>query len=110
LECFTMDKRREKRIIERDAVFIKSADEHKDTTYGVGITAYTYDLSLGGARIFSEKFFAVGTVIRIVIELARTNQSVQIDGEVKWARERDDEGLYEMGVEFLHNISQTSSL
>ena len=102
-----MEQRREKRIKERNAVFIKSAEENREVHYGVGINAYTYDLSLGGARLFTEKHFPVGTVIRVVIDLARTGQSVQIEGEVKWVKESEEVGLFEMGVEFLHQISQT---
>ena len=102
-----MENRREKRIKERNAVFIKSAEENREIHYGVGINAYTYDLSLGGARLFTEKHFPVGTTIRVVIDLARTGQSVQIEGEVKWVKESEEEGLFEMGIEFLHQISQT---
>ncbi len=103
-----MEHRKEKRIQERNAVFIKSAEELNETNnHGVGITAYTYDLSLGGARLAAPKYFPVGTVMRIVIELERTGQSVQVDGEVKWARPSSEDGVFEMGVEFLHNISQT---
>src|SRR5512135_236991 len=103
-----MEHRKEKRILERNAVFIKSAEEQNEANnHGVGITAYTYDLSLGGARLAAPKYFPVGTVMRIVIGLSRTDQSVQVDGEVKWARPSPEDGVYEMGVEFLHNISQT---
>lgn len=103
-----MEHRKEKRIMERNAVFIKSAEEQNEANnHGVGITAYTYDLSLGGARLAAPKYFPVGTVMRIVVELERTDQSVQVDGEVKWARPSSEDGVFEMGVEFLHNISQT---
>jgi len=102
-----MNKRKEKRIEERNVVIIKSAGDGKGPYANLGINAYTYDLSLGGTRLFTEKEFAAGTVIRIVIELAKTCQTIQVDGEVKWVRKNDAVGLYEVGVEFLHNISQT---
>jgi Tfp pilus assembly protein PilZ len=102
-----MNMRKEKRIEERNAVVIKSAGDGKGPHANLGINAYTYDLSLGGTRLFTEKEFAVGTVIRIVIELAKTCQTIQVDGEVKWVRKNDADGVYEIGVEFLHNISQT---
>jgi c-di-GMP-binding flagellar brake protein YcgR len=102
-----MEMRKDKRIQERNTVFIKSAGNGRGTTAAVGSNAYTYDLSLSGTRLFTEKNFPPGTVIRIVIELARTCQSIQVDGEVKWTRKREDEELYEMGIEFLHHISQT---
>jgi len=102
-----MEMRKDKRIQERNTVLIKSAGNGNGTTSAVGSNAYTYDLSLSGTRLFTETHFAPGTVIRIIIELARTCQRIQVDGEVKWVRKRDDEGVYEMGVEFLHHISQT---
>jgi c-di-GMP-binding flagellar brake protein YcgR len=102
-----MNMRKEKRIEERNAVSIRSAGDGQGPSASLDINAYTYDLSLGGTRLFTEVPFAAGTVIRIVIELARTCQTIQVDGEVKWARKNDADGVYEIGVEFLHNISQT---
>jgi c-di-GMP-binding flagellar brake protein YcgR len=102
-----MNMRKEKRIEERNAVSIRSAGDGKGSSSSLDINAYTYDLSLGGTRLFTESPFAVGTVIRIVIELARTCQTIQVDGEVKWMRKNEADGVYEIGVEFLHNISQT---
>ncbi|MGA2532783.1 MAG: PilZ domain-containing protein [Candidatus Aminicenantales bacterium] len=104
-----MNKRKEKRIAERNTVVIKSFGDGNGNgpTSSLSANAYTYDLSLGGTRLFTDKPFAVGTVIRIVIELARTCQSIQVDGEVKWVRENQADGVHEIGVEFLHAISQT---
>jgi c-di-GMP-binding flagellar brake protein YcgR len=102
-----MEMRKDKRIQERNTVIIKSAENGLGPSGLVGSNAYTYDLSLSGTRLFTETHFAPGTVIRIVMELARTSQTIQVDGEVKWVRKRDDEELYEVGVEFLHHISQT---
>ncbi len=102
-----MNMRKEKRIEEKNVVVIRSAGSPKGPSANVGANAYTYDLSLGGTRLFTERSFAVGTVIRIVIELAKTCQSIQVDGEVKWVKKNEAEGGYEVGVEFLHHISQT---
>jgi c-di-GMP-binding flagellar brake protein YcgR len=102
-----MNMRKDKRIAERNTVVIRSFSTGNGPTAGPGINAYTYDISLGGTRLVTGQPFAVGTVIRIVIELARTCQSIQVDGEVKWVRENKADGVYEIGVEFLHNISQT---
>ncbi len=102
-----MNMRKEKRIEEKNIVVIRSAGSPKGPSATVGANAYTYDLSLGGTRLFTDKLFAVGTVIRIVIELAKTCQSIQVDGEVKWVKKNEADGGYEVGVEFLHHISQT---
>jgi hypothetical protein len=102
-----MEKRREKRFLEKNEVLIKSAVNGREAASTLGANAYTFDLSLAGARIHSEQFFDVGTIIRININLERTGQSIKVDGEVKWFRKNEDEEIYELGVEFLHSISQT---
>jgi Tfp pilus assembly protein PilZ len=102
-----MNMRKEKRIEERNTVVIRSAGNTNGPYTNVSINAYTYDLSLGGTRLFTDRPFDKGTIIRVVIDLAKTCQTVQVDGEVKWMRQNDTDGGYEIGVEFLHNISQT---
>jgi hypothetical protein len=103
-----MDNRKDKRFLERNTAFIKSTSEGHEPVYGNGINAHTYDISLSGARICSPQYFPVGSVVRVVIELERTHQSIKVDGEIKWSRKSEDEAdLHESGVEFLHSISQT---
>jgi hypothetical protein len=103
-----MDNRKDKRFLERNTVFIKSTSEGQEPLYGIGINAHTHDLSLSGARICTPQYFPVGSVVRIVIELERTHQSIKVDGEIKWTRKcEEDDDLFESGVEFLHSISQT---
>jgi hypothetical protein len=105
---WTMDNRKDKRFVERNTVFIKSTSEAKETPRGNGINAHTHDLSLSGARICTPQYFPVGSVVRIVIELERTHQSIKVDGEVKWTKKSEEgDDLFESGVEFLHSISQT---
>lgn len=103
-----MDNRKDKRFLEQNAAFIKSTSEGLEPVYGHGIIAHTHDLSLSGARICSPQYFPVGSVVRLVIELERTHQSIKVDGEIKWSRKSEEEAdLHESGVEFLHSISQT---
>ena len=103
-----MDNRKDKRFMERNTVFIKSTSEAQEALYRHGINAHTHDISLSGARICTPHFFPVGSVVRIVIDLERTHQSVKVDGEVKWTRKsEEDDDLFESGGEFLHSISQT---
>jgi hypothetical protein len=103
-----MDNRRDKRFLERNTVFIKSTSETTEALYGHGINAHTEDISLSGARICTPHYFPVGSVVRIVIDLERSHQSIKVDGEVKWTKKsEEDDDLFESGVEFLHSISQT---
>ena len=99
-----INRRKEDRLRERNKVTIRaphSVNGNKETN------AYTYDISVGGARIFSKEFYDVGTFVRIQIELARTKQNLSVVGEVKWYQLLEDEDLFEIGIEFQHQISHS---
>jgi Tfp pilus assembly protein PilZ len=98
------NKRKEERIIERNNVSIKPVLNPKR---GIGINAYTSDISLGGARISTREFFDIGSFIKIQIELASTKELITFDGEVKWLNVKEGEDVFELGVEFRHKISNS---
>lgn len=98
-----IERRRRHRFVERNDVLIRtSADKYQ----GAGITAHTYDLSTGGARVVTSKCYAVGSMLRIKLSLAGADQFVNLDGDVRWCRPARDEGLFEMGIEFQRLTSQ----
>ena len=97
-----MERRKRIRFIERNHVTIQRASPGKN---GQQTKAETFDISTGGARIVAKDRYDVGTILRIRLELARTRQSVTVDGEVKWIRSHDETGLFEMGLEFRHLTS-----
>jgi len=100
-------RRRDKRFKEKNEVIIQyAADRRKINSY-IEINATTFDLSISGARILSKKSFSVDTVLRIQIDLKKSNQVIKVDGKVKWVKRMSDEDFYEMGVEFQHDISKT---
>jgi Tfp pilus assembly protein PilZ len=92
-----IERRKRNRFVERNEVLLRTV---VDKYQGAGIAAHTFDLSTGGARIVTSKSYAVGSSIRIRLSLGGSDQSVNLDGEVRWLRSRDDEDLYEIGVEF----------
>jgi Tfp pilus assembly protein PilZ len=98
------NKRKEDRIVERNNVSIKPCLQARN---GIGINAYTGDISLGGARIFTKELFDVGSHIKVQIELAGTDELITLEGEVKWLNVKKDEDLFELGVEFRHRISNS---
>ena len=100
-------KRRDKRVRQWNKAKIKAASGDLKFGGADGINAYTYDLSLGGARIFTPESYPIGTLVRIQIDLARTGQSITIDSEVRWIKKDESENVFEVGVEFLHRIPQT---
>lgn len=101
------NRRKEKRFKQENDVLLQFAIEDRDSSNSAKNNALTYDLSLNGVRIITKKYFPVETVIRTEIDLASSSQHVVVDGKVRWVKELDDEDLYAIGVEFLHDISKT---
>ena len=99
-----VNRRRRSRFVERNEVLIRTS---LNRYQGTGTPAHTYDISTGGARIITSKCYAVGTAVRIRIDLARTNESVTLDGEIKWLKAKAGEDLYELGVGFQNLKSHT---
>ena len=102
-----LNQRKEKRFNEENDVFIQYALNGKKTSDYIGMNALTRDISLSGARIIAQKYFPVHTTLRIQINLSKSKQVINVDGEVKWAKESTEKGSYEIGIEFLHEISKT---
>jgi hypothetical protein len=101
-----MENRRDKRFRQWNKVALREsagAEGRPEPT----INAYTFDISLKGARIQSDKGFAKGSLVRLQIELVRTRETIRVDAEVKWSRWNPAEEVFEMGVEFLHELSHT---
>src|SRR5512137_1419920 len=97
------ERRKRNRFIERNEVLLRTS---VDKYQGPGIAAHTYDLSTGGARIVTSKSYPVGTFIKIRLNLAGSDESINLDGEVKWLKPKDNEETYEIGVEFERLTSQ----
>jgi hypothetical protein len=96
------ENRKDKRIAEENRVVIElpgasPSDEPRT------ITALTKDISLGGARIITDRFFEIGSSVRMTLYLSKSKQIIKARGEVRWNRMIHD-GLYEMGVEFEHGV------
>ncbi len=96
------ENRKDKRIAEENRVVIEipgptPADDPRI------VNALTKDISLGGARIVTDRLFEVGTSLRMTLYLSKSKQIVKARADVRWNRMIDD-GLYEVGVEFEHGI------
>jgi len=98
-----MERRKITRFVERNDVCITPVCEKPN---GGKVNAQTYDLSTGGARVMTKDPLAVGALINIRIDLARSRESVVLAAEVRWARFNEQAGLYEIGVRFRHLCSQ----
>ena len=71
------------------------------------VDAFTYDISLGGARIHTALAFDVDDLLRLEIELARTREVLRVECIVRWIRWDDSANVFEMGVEFQHTSMVT---
>jgi c-di-GMP-binding flagellar brake protein YcgR len=105
LEEITMiERRKESRFVEKNQVLILPAsDADKSPT----INACTYDISTGGARIYTNQLYKDGAVIKLQVHLARSKQTITLEAEVKWHKSREDGKVFELGVEFRHQITST---
>ncbi len=97
-----MDKRRNKRVREEDRVVIE-AFRPGGNKVDFPINAFTKDISLEGARIWTDRAFPLDSKLKLVLYLSRSKQIVRICGIVMWAK-NCDEDLYEIGVQFQHEI------
>ncbi len=99
-----IERRKRQRFVEKNDVIIRnSLNKYK----GTGIEAFTYDISTGGARIVSRVPFAVGSSVRVRIDLAGSGDSVTLEGEIKWLKADELHNRYEFGIEFMHLTSHT---
>jgi len=101
------ERRREKRFKDDIKVALESIRRGKDDDTGIDINALTCDISPGGARILTHKFYPFDSDLRIQINLSGSNKIIEVEGKVKWIKKMDDEELFEIGIEFLHHISKT---
>ena len=98
-----IERRRRHRFVERNDVLIRTP---ADKFQGPGVAAHTFDLSTGGARSITAKGYAVGSPLRIRLNLAGTDQFVNLEGDVRWCRPAKEAGQHEIGIEFRSLTSQ----
>ncbi len=101
------ESRKEKRFNEENRVIIEYFPEGVGPGKTKTINALTQDLSIGGAKILTDNFFPTGSILNITLTLSKSKQIVKLQGEVKWVMSLYDDELYELGIEFLHDISKT---
>jgi hypothetical protein len=103
-----MEKKREKRFKQWNKARIQSLSQGSALFDPPQFQAYTYDLSLGGAKIYSPEPLPVGAALQIRLELLRSGESVSVGAEVKWVKRNPAEKIFEIGVMFDHSAPQTT--
>jgi hypothetical protein len=102
-----MQNRKDRRIRQWNKAVIKTAPLGQNSLPPAEVKAFTYDLSLGGARLRSVERFESGTVLRLNIELIQSRETVSLKGHVKWVKRDEIENVFELGVEFDHDTALT---
>lgn len=93
------DRRKQKRKIEENKVEIELLSDKKNSSGPNQTYAFTKDISLDGAKIQSDAFFSVNSLLRMKLNLSQSRKTLVMRGRVKWVRERHDD-VNEIGVEF----------
>jgi hypothetical protein len=96
------DRRREKRIKEENRVLIELPGISSSNNNHPA-NALTRDLSLGGARLITDRYYEIESNLKVTLYLSRSKQIIKVRAQVRWAREIDT-GIYEIGVQFEHGI------
>jgi c-di-GMP-binding flagellar brake protein YcgR len=96
------ENRKDNRIIEENRVAIELPGVPTSPDARV-INALTKDISLGGARIVTDRLFKVGSSLRMTLYLSKSKQVTKVRADVRCVR-RIEDGLYEVGLEFQHGI------
>ncbi len=101
------DRRKDTRANEENKVIIEFISTAGGFINQKEAYALTKDISVGGAKIVTDRFFPVGTFFRVNLSLSKSKQTLSLEARVKWTRNVYGEDLYETGVEFLHEIPET---
>jgi hypothetical protein len=101
------EKRKNERIKEEKKVVIEFYPGGKDLRPKNVTYALTRDVSEGGVRLLTDRYFPVGTLLKITMSLARTRQIVNVVATVKWVTNFQTSDLFEMGIEYMHEIPES---
>ena len=101
------EKRKDKRFKEEKKVVIEFYPGEKELRPKNVTYALTRDVSEGGVRLLTDRYFAVGTLLKITLSSPRTKKIVNVVAKVKWVQNFYSSDLYEMGIEFMHEIPES---
>ncbi|MFA9452575.1 MAG: PilZ domain-containing protein [Candidatus Aminicenantaceae bacterium] len=103
------DRRKDSREHEENKVVIEFVTSMGDSIGVTEIYALTKDISVGGVRIVTDWFFPIDTFFKVNLALPKSKQVVQVEGQVRWIKSLDDsDDLFEVGVEFVHDLPETT--
>jgi hypothetical protein len=95
------DRRKEIRKQDAHKVDLKSYNDYLQTFLKRTTFALTENISLGGVKILTDAFLPLDSVVRLEINMARSNRKMKFPGKVRWVFQHEDAPIYEMGLEFV---------
>ena len=100
------EKRKDRRIKEENRVVIE-ASPFSGQGEDFPANAFTRDLSITGARIWTDKLYPLNAKLKLKLYLSRSRQVIRLCASVRWVKSCDD-GLYEMGIQFRPGIPDST--
>ena len=96
------EKRRAKRLVEKSEVTVTIVDGGKKYPKGKVIYNSSKDISASGAKIQSNIFLPIDTLLKIDFKLKNLQQMIAAMGKVKWIKIICEDECYDAGVEFVN--------
>ena len=94
------ERRRAPRIMEENEATIRVVSGEKNLPEEEINDNYTKDISACGAKIQTNIFLPVNTILELDFTSKGVNQQIKILGKIKWSRVIKENESYEFGVEF----------
>ena len=104
------ERRRSERLAEENEIAINIVSKDKLSPDKRIHYHISKDISSSGARIQSNVFLPVDTLIKIQLTLKQPPRMVTALGKVKWARSLYADESFEAGLEFVDTSSETIQL
>ena len=95
------ERRKAERLKELNDITISIISEEKNIPKNKFIYNYSKDISVSGAKIQSNIFLPVGTLLQIDFKLKTLEKQITALGKVKWLKVLIEDKSYEAGVEFV---------
>ena len=92
------ERRKEFRKIDESEIFIEPAPDQEGIQAGKS-TGLLQNLSLNGMKVCIDRFYPVGTRVRIEIKLYK-RKNLRLEGKIIWTHDLVKEKLIEAGIEF----------
>lgn len=96
------EKRRERRVEEFNDITMSVISGEKNFLKRKVFYDCSGNISVSGARIYSDSYFPIDTLLKMDIKFENTRQMVTVTGKVKWFKTIFDDEWYEGGIEFVN--------